>query len=105
MLIRKYFLLFWFFVCFYSFENISAQKNYVEVLLTTSNGTLLEGWVDYRNWQENPQEIQFRETPNSKTTTFTPKDIIEIRLSEARYRSATVEIEQSSRNLDYRSSH
>ncbi|MEZ4888639.1 MAG: hypothetical protein R3E32_28195 [Chitinophagales bacterium] len=80
--------------------NAVAQENYVEASITTLQGENLNGWIDYRDWQQSPSKIDFKETLEGNEKEYYPVDILEFSVGEAIYKSAVIEIEQSSRKIE-----
>lgn len=52
--------------------NAKAQSNYKPGYVVTSKGDTTKGYIDYREWDENPLEIRFRKTAGSEVEKFTP---------------------------------
>lgn len=47
-----------------------AQANYKKGFVVTSQGDMLRGFIDYREWVRNPEEVKFksnRETKKNKS--------------------------------------
>ena len=88
-------------------SNISkAQENYIPGVITLSNGTEINGFIDYRNWSRNPDKILAKREFTSEPEEFLPQDISGFSVGEDRYVSALVDREVSSlitRKLDFSS--
>lgn len=50
--------------------HISAQKNFTDGGIIRLNGDTLRGQIDYREWDINPVNIQFRHPPTGETYTY-----------------------------------
>ncbi len=75
-----------------------SQENYQPGYIIDNNGKKIEGYIDYRNWNNNPDFIKFKEETNSRESIFNPTDILEFSVSSDIYESANVKIEVSPRN-------
>lgn len=73
--------------------NVYAQKNYLPGSVITLEGDTLKGFINYLNWEENPDTIDYRPAKNSPTTQFTPAELESFQVKDEIYVSATVEIE------------
>ena len=76
----------------------TAQINFLPATVLTTNGEKMEGFIDYRNWDKNPREIDFKKTETSETIHFHPKDINYFKVADEIYFGATVQIEKSQEN-------
>lgn len=94
-IIRLSNLLFLFFL-----TDVIAQENYLKASLITQSGLEKSGWIDYRNWQTNPQKISFKETLEGDKIEYKAKDIQEFSVDGVNYKSGIVEIEQSNRRIE-----
>lgn len=93
------------FLCYLFFTfNSFAQKNYIQGSIISLKGDTTNGFVNYRNWRENPTSIQFKKDVGAEITTYTPKDIsaFEVSLANGKetYKAAKVTIESSSDIID-----
>jgi len=53
-----------------------AQSNYKPGYVITSKGDTIKGFVDYREWDETPADVKFKQAVSDNTVkTFTPGDI------------------------------
>jgi len=81
-----------------------CQKNYLAGYLILSNGDTITGFIDYRNWENNPGIVFFAKTPDDDKQGYSPVDIKEFGVLDEKYFSAVVETELSSdktTDLDY----
>jgi hypothetical protein len=78
----------------------SSQTNYKQGLVITNNGETINGFINYREWYSNPNNISFKKTPDGKVQTYHPTDInyFEIAGFEA-YQSARVSISMGKTNI------
>jgi len=75
------------------FPTAYAQKNYLPGSVITLEGDTLKGFINYLNWEENPDTIDYRPARNSPAMQFTPTDLESFQVKDEIYVSATVEIE------------
>ncbi len=55
---------------------LHAQSNYKEGDVVTNHGTILHGFINYKEWHRNPDHIQFRpETKGANTQTLTADSV------------------------------
>lgn len=78
---------------------IMAQTNYRPGSITFANGGREEGWIDYREWEINPDHILFRARESSKEIRYglTELSAFDIK-DQASYRLASVSISQDKRS-------
>lgn len=75
----------------------SFAQNYQPATIVTSDGTSIEGEIDYKNWRKNPDQVQFRKgafTPE----TYTAKDLKSFVVGGDRYVSAIVDVDDRTEN-------
>ena len=85
------------------FQPAFSQENFLTGHLITMEGDTLPGFIDYRNWENNPDKISFKKTPEGEKTIYTPLDILGFKVLDEFYESAIVEKEVSpilTRDLD-----
>ncbi|WP_121808075.1 hypothetical protein [Mucilaginibacter kameinonensis] len=86
-----YTLLFTFFLL--SFYHASAQTNYKQGFVITSNGEPINGFINYREWYSNPDNISFKKTLDGKVQNYHPTDISYFEIAGIeQYQSAMVAI-------------
>jgi hypothetical protein len=83
-----------------SFQKTFSQENYLPGYVIKQDADTLYGYLDYRNWEKNPNKINFVKEIGDKQSTFTPNDISEFKVSDEIYLSAVVEIEISSNRTE-----
>lgn len=52
-----------------------AQKNFKDGYIVTTQGDTLRGNVNYQEWSQNPDKIEFKESRQATEQTFTPENI------------------------------
>jgi hypothetical protein len=57
------------------FISVKAQTNYQPASVTLINGQQVAGWIDYRQWNQNPHKISFRKTPDGETLLYGTSDL------------------------------
>jgi hypothetical protein len=76
-----------------------SQQNYLPGNIIQLNGDTLQGFIDYRKWLLNPDEIHFREQSESNELPFTPQDIKGFTVSGEIYESAFIKVETSLKEI------
>jgi hypothetical protein len=82
------------------FQFTFCQENYLPGYIIRSNNDTLHGFIDYRNWERNPDKTNFRKTPGEKEITYTPVDIKGLGVKDEVYQSAIIKKEISADNLN-----
>jgi len=77
-----------------------SQENYVPGYVIKNDADTLFGFVDYRNWEKNPNKITFKTQLEGNPISFTPTDITEFNAGGEIYVSAIVDTETSPIQLD-----
>ena len=77
-----------------------SQENFVPGYVIKNDADTLFGFVDYRNWDKNPNEITFKTQLEGNAISFRTTDITEFKAGEEIYVSAIVDTEISSTQLD-----
>ena len=72
-----------------------SQENYLPGYIINSSNDTVKGYIDYRNWGENPSVIRFKIKTDSKVDNYTPLDIKAFHVKDEIYISAIVEKETS----------
>ena len=75
---------------------LQAQENYQAGYILTASNDTVKGYIDYRNWEKNPDKIRFKRTPEEQPEIYRPLDIKEFGVSNEIYVSAIVETENTS---------
>lgn len=73
----------------------AAQKNLQPGYVITSGSDTLKGLIDYRNWEKNPDKIDFYTSSESVATQYTPEQIKSFTVSGEYYSSAIVKMDDS----------
>lgn len=73
-----------------------SQENYQPGFIITLKEDTLTGFIDYRNWDKNPDKIAFKKAINTEAITYKPIDIQSFHVLDEIYRSAIVETATSS---------
>jgi hypothetical protein len=81
-------------------QNAISQQNFIPGYIISLNGDTLRGYIDYRNWNKNPDKVIFREFSGNKAAIYLPNEILAFGIKDEYYVSATVSIETSPRNTD-----
>ena len=83
----------------FAFQTAICQKNFLPGSVINATGDTLRGFIDYRNWEKNPDKIVFRETLTGADKYYTPLTCTRFLVSDEVYESATVDIEVSPEKL------
>jgi hypothetical protein len=70
-----------------------AQEKFLSGYIKTADGTRTYGYIDYRNWENNPKEISFKLDEKGKAQVFNALDIAEFGVKDEVYVGAVVEKE------------
>lgn len=68
-----------------------SQSNYLPGYVISLSGDTLSGFVDYRNWSKNPDEIQFKNQLDGEAIHYTPTDVIEFKVKNEIYVSGIID--------------
>src|SRR5690349_1932616 len=55
--------------------SVSAQRNYLNGSVVLMNGETLKGMIDYRNWERNPDQVNFKLNEGSVDINYSVDDI------------------------------
>lgn len=80
------------------FQTSFCQENYLPGYLILKGDTL-HGFIDYRNWEGNPEKISFKKAINDNTLIYTPMDIQSFGVADELYESAIIKTEISPINV------
>jgi hypothetical protein len=72
-----------------------GQENYLPGYIVALDGDTLNGYVDYRNWERNPNKISFKQKNGEGILSYTPMDIRGFGVSDEIYESAVIKTEIS----------
>ena len=82
------------------FQTSFSQENYLPGYVINLKRDTVSGFIDYRNWEKNPDQIHFRDKIINKPITLKPTDITEFRVLDEIYLSGIVESEISQSKND-----
>ena len=87
---------------FYSLIAVTllAQQNYQAAYIVNLEKDTINGFIDYQNWNNNPEQIRFKADLKMDAKVYTPNDINSFMVYEEKYISAEVEAEMSARSTD-----
>ena len=57
------------------FINAFTQANYQPGFIIKNNGETIHGWIDYRQWSNNPKKILFKQNMGEKEVPYTVDDL------------------------------
>lgn len=72
------------------------QQNYLPGYVIKLDGDTLHGFIDYRNWDKNPETIFFKESLEGNKLAYTPLTIKSFSANNEKYVGAVVDTEVSS---------
>jgi len=78
-----------------TFQLSFSQENYIPGYVIKNNTDTLFGFVDYRNWEKNPDKIKFKTNIENNPISFNPTDIIEFKVDGEIYVSGIINTEVS----------
>lgn len=78
----------------------SAQTNYKQGYIITNNGETINGFINYREWNSNPNNISFKKSLADKAETYKPQSISYFEVSGFEsYQTATVAISKAKTDI------
>ncbi len=83
------------FLGIFLFQKAFSQENYLSGYVINKKGDTLHGFIDYRNWERNPNIIDFKGAIDGKSIAYKPIDIIEFSVKDEIYVSGIVNTETS----------
>ena len=83
-----------------TFQLTFSQENYIPGYVIKNNTDTLFGFVDYRNWEYNPDKIKFKTNIENNPISFNPTDITEFEIEGENYVSGIINIEVSQIQTD-----
>lgn len=92
----KYFTLLFIFITYTSY----CQTNYKKSTIINLTGDTIKGYIDYKNWNNNPEQIRFKATPSSPYEILQPKDIFSFEVEKEKYLSADVDVSYSPSDIN-----
>ncbi|OFX89119.1 MAG: hypothetical protein A2W99_02015 [Bacteroidetes bacterium GWF2_33_16] len=76
--------------------NILSQTNFEPGYIIDLSGNKTDGFINYKNWDINPEKIEFKASENGNVNEYTPLEIKEFFVSNDLYVGTSVEIDLSS---------
>lgn len=76
------------------FQMANSQENYISGYVIKNNGDTLSGFLDYRNWDNNPERIKFKANDGALLI-FLPADIKAFAIANEAYLSGIIQTEVS----------
>jgi len=61
--------------------NASGQKNFQPGMIKKNDGSIVNGWIDYREWERNPKKIKFNEMKDAPSVEYTTNDLLSFEIS------------------------
>ena len=80
---------------FFFIQSSFGQNNYKPGSIINKNGDIIQGFIDYKNWEKNPKIISFKHSTEKEEIKYSPIDISEFTVNDEIYISAVVNIEVS----------
>jgi hypothetical protein len=77
-------------------QNVFSQENFTKGFIISVKGDTIKGFIDYRNWEKNPDKITFKNLNSETKKTINPIDIQGFGVNNDFYESAIVKLELSS---------
>ena len=79
-------------------QNLFAQKHYLEGFIVQNSGDSIRGFIDYGNWNDNPDYINFRSTQDAETIKYLPHEISAFGVANELFESSFIYHEISPRS-------
>jgi hypothetical protein len=79
---------------------VFGQENFQPGYVIADTGDTLRGFIDYRDWTTNPQQIAFKNTPMSEVVTHGVDDTRGFHVSNVTYVRATIEHDINPTKID-----
>src|SRR5882757_2391708 len=76
-----------------------AKDNYLPGFIIQNTADTIQGWIDYRNWDQGPAFISFKSKEDGEITIYHPSDINQFSVYGEYYISATVDIDTVSQKI------
>jgi hypothetical protein len=83
-----------------AFKSLS-QNNYLSGYIININSDTIRGYIDYFDWDNNPDEIFFKKDLNAEKNIIKPDEIKEFSVQDRFYTSKVVSLDKSSTKTDY----
>jgi hypothetical protein len=77
-------------------QNVFSQENFTKGFIISVKGDTIKGFIDYRNWEKNPDKITFKNLNSETKKTINPIDVQGFGVNNDFYESAIVKLELSS---------
>ncbi len=77
-----------------------GQQNYQPGIIITLDGDTLQGFIDYRNWEKNPNKVHFSSAPEADSRIYSAFQIKSFEVADEIYKSAIVNVEVSPYRTD-----
>lgn len=82
------------------FQTAYSQENFLPGYIVPFKGDTVHGFIDYRNWDRNPDKIFFKEKNSDNKVYYTPNEIKAFHVLDEVYVSAIVETEVTPDNTN-----
>ncbi len=80
---------------FLAVTNSFAQKNLKPGFIVSNANDTLQGFINYRNWEKNPDKIEFYQNQESMAKEYSPVEIKGFTVSGETYKSAIIKMDDS----------
>ena len=77
------------------YQSSFSQENYLPGHIISLSGDTIQGFIDYRNWEKNPKQINFKESMNGEKVIYMPTHINSFSTNNEIYLGAIVKTEIS----------
>ncbi|NPD46669.1 MULTISPECIES: hypothetical protein [unclassified Lentimicrobium] len=92
---KKYFS---FIISVFISVSIYSQQNFESAYIIDNQGDTIAGFIDYRNWNTNPNHFKFKSSEDSEEVIYSTGEIKSFKVHEELYVNAEVEVEISARS-------
>jgi len=83
------------------FQSSFSQENFLPGYVIKNNSDTLSGYIDYRDWEKNPDKINFVSQLGKSPNVFTFNEISEFKVGDEIYVRGIVDIEVSPIQVEY----
>jgi hypothetical protein len=81
-------------------NDVVAQKNYSPGYIVNKQGDTLRGYIQFMEWDNNPEKIQFKATPDATESEHSVLTISSFGVANEIYQTAIIQKEASRRSID-----
>lgn len=80
--------------------SLQAQTNYQPGFIVTTNGDSIKGFINYRDWEQNPLTIQFRSKTDENIKEYGLSDLDAFGVAKQLFEKKTILVDKGTRKLE-----